>query len=98
MTKETIIDETFAGLVAPSETHSVGRPDIDKDRPGDILVAEVRKFGAEGGFRRIAEERTLKRAAENAADRSVPKEELPDFGLRLQSGEGKALEISDGDD
>lgn len=50
--EDSIIDETFRGLVNPSETHRLGREDIVANRPGDVLVDAVSKFSAKGGFSR----------------------------------------------
>lgn len=68
MEQHQVIDETFAGLSRPAQTFEMGRPDIIEDRPGSVLVAEVRAFEADGGFARIAEERDSRRAADEAAD------------------------------
>jgi hypothetical protein len=56
MTDAAIIDETFAGLTAPLHAIPCGREDLST-RPGDALVALVSEFSAEGGFRRLAEQR-----------------------------------------
>jgi hypothetical protein len=48
--EDSIIDDTFKGLISPLEVHSMGREDITEDRPGDVLVAEVKQFAAAGGF------------------------------------------------
>lgn len=49
-----VIDETFKGLMAPSETHRIGRDDIDTDRPGDLLVQAVKEHALNGGFAKSA--------------------------------------------
>ena len=49
-----VIDESFKGLVAPSETHRIGREDIETDRPGDLLVQAVKDHALQGGFARSA--------------------------------------------
>ena len=59
MTDAAIIDETFAGLTAPLHAIPCGREDLST-RPGDALVALVSEFSAEGGFRRLAEQRRPK--------------------------------------
>jgi len=87
-----VIDDSFAGLVSPVETHRMGRPDIEKDRPGDVLVAEVARFEAEGGFKKLAREREKDRALDEAG--RGPSEPLPDFGIRLQDGKARDRDLS----
>lgn len=83
-----VIDETFAGLVSPAEVHSIGRPDLTTDRPGDVLVDEVRRFEAEGGFKEIARARAEERRKEEEADAAAkPRQNLPDFGIKIQSSD-----------
>lgn len=89
VTGQDVIDETFAGLAAPAEIHLMGRPDLSDGRPGQTLVDEVRRFEAEGGFKEIAKSREDLRRAEEAADATVVREALPDFGITL-SGERQA--------
>lgn len=89
-----VIDDSFAGLVSPQETHRMGRPDIKEGRPGDTLVAEVARFDAEGGFRKLAEERDRQRALDEAAGRPGQGEPLPDFGVSLPGGEAKDHDLS----
>lgn len=98
MTNKEIIDETFSGLVSPTEIHAVGRPDIEADRPGNVLVDEVRKFSSEGGFKRIAEERNARRVELEESDRNTPKKEVSNFGLRPQVEGSKDFDMSDGDE
>jgi len=89
-----VIDDTFAGLAAPVEMHRMGRPDIEEGRPGDVLVAEVARFESEGGFKKLAREREEGRARDDASGRAGPADPLPDFGVRLPSGEARELDIS----
>jgi D-lyxose ketol-isomerase len=48
--EDSVIDETFKNLVSPTEIHRLGREDITENRPGDVLVDNVTKFAARGGF------------------------------------------------
>lgn len=50
--EDSIIDETFKGVVSPSEIHRLGREDIVENRPGDVLVDAVKAFSSKGGFTR----------------------------------------------
>lgn len=68
MEQQQVIDDTFAGLSRPSQTFEMGRPDIVEDRPGAVLVAEVRAFEAESGFEKLADQRDARRKAEEAID------------------------------
>ena len=61
MEQSAVIDETFAGLADPVQTFEMGRADLTEDRPGAILVAEVRDFRADGGFARLADARDADR-------------------------------------
>lgn len=89
VTEAGVIDETFAGLAEPVEMHRAGRPDIEDGRPGDILVAEVRKFAADGGFKKIAEERDERRKRDDAAEVPSKRDPLPDFGVRQAPAEAR---------
>lgn len=71
MERHAVIDETFAGLANPSMTFEMGRPDITENRPGTALVEEVKKFDAEGGFKKIAEDRDEARIRDEKADAEV---------------------------
>lgn len=93
VTEAGVIDETFAGLEHPAEVHNAGRPDIKAGRPGEALIAEVRKFASEGGFRKIAEDRDLRRK-EGESEAPVRRDPLPDFGVRHQPGEGRDFEAN----
>jgi hypothetical protein len=83
MEQRAVIDETFAGLVAPVQAFEMGRTDIEEGRPGAVLVEEVRAFEAEGGFRKIAEDREAGRVADEKADAGVarPKMRHADIGI-----------------
>jgi hypothetical protein len=83
MEQRAVIDESFAGLVSPVQTFEMGRPDIEDGRPGAVLVEEVRAFEAEGGFRKIAEDREAGRIADEQADAGVarPKMRHADIGI-----------------
>jgi hypothetical protein len=83
MEQRAVIDESFAGLVSPVQTFEMGRPDIEDGRPGAVLVEEVRAFEAEGGFKKIAEERDAVRLADEQADAGVarPKARHADLGI-----------------
>ena len=50
--EDSVIDETFKGVVSPSEIHRLGREDIVENRPGDVLIDAVKAFSAKGGFTR----------------------------------------------
>jgi len=89
-----VIDDSFAGLVAPAEIHRMGRPDVKEGRPGDVLVAEVARFEREGGFKRLAKEREEQRALDEASGRPASDEPLPDFGLRTPAGETRDRDLS----
>lgn len=83
MEQRAVIDESFAGLGSPVQTFEMGRPDIEEGRPGAVLVEEVRAFEAEGGFRKIAEDREAVRIADEQADAGVarPKVRHADLGI-----------------
>lgn len=83
MEQRAVIDESFAGLVSPVQTFEMGRPDIEEGRPGAALVEEVRAFEAEGGFRKIAEDREAVRIADDQADAGAarPKVRHADLGI-----------------
>ena len=49
-----IIDETFKGLTSPSEVYKMGRDDLSENRPGNVLVEEVKKHSAAKGFRKLS--------------------------------------------
>ena len=90
-----VIDETFVGLATPSEVHSMGRPDILSGRPGEMLVEEVQRFEAEGGFKEIARIRNEERLRGEASDTSpAARRDLPDFGIRLPAGDARDLDVS----
>jgi D-lyxose ketol-isomerase len=52
--EDSVIDETFKGVVSPAEIHRLGREEIVENRPGDVLVDAVKAFSAKGGFARTA--------------------------------------------
>lgn len=89
-----IIDETFAGLAKPAAVHPMGRDDLVEGRPGEDLVAEVARFEQEGGFKRMAEDRNRARAADEAKDASVRREEPSDLGARQQRTDGRAADLA----
>jgi hypothetical protein len=101
MEQHQVIDETFAGLSRPSQTFEMGRPDIVEDRPGAVLVAEVRAFEAEGGFVRIADERDARRAADQALDDApraprAPRVRAPAYDVEIKgSYDAPTLDASD---
>jgi ABC-type glycerol-3-phosphate transport system substrate-binding protein len=46
-----VIDQTFAGLLSPLRSFSVGRPDLpDSGRPGPALLAAVAAMTRDGVF------------------------------------------------
>ncbi|MTH95982.1 hypothetical protein [Roseibium sp. RKSG952] len=53
--RESIINLDMKGLVSPEEIHEVGE-ETDGERPGEVLIAEVRSFASDGGFTRLREE------------------------------------------
>lgn len=93
----SVIDETFAGLASPSEVHSMGRLDIETGRPGELLVAEVQKFEADGGFKQIAKARADERRKDESGN-GIEKKHLPDFGIKVPAGEARDLDIAPGND
>jgi hypothetical protein len=98
MEQQQVIDETFAGLSRPSQTFEMGRPDIVDDRPGAVLVAEVRAFEAEGGFERISEDRDARRLADEALDAAprAPRPRTPAYDVEIKdSYEAPKLDASD---
>jgi hypothetical protein len=98
MEQQQVIDETFAGLSRPSQTFEMGRPDIVEDRPGAVLVAEVRAFEAEGGFGRIAEDRDARRLADEALDDAprAPRVRAPAYDVEIKdSYEAPTLDATD---
>lgn len=50
--ESAVIDETFRNVVDPVVIHRMGREDIVENRPGDVLVEEVKAHAARGGFAR----------------------------------------------
>jgi hypothetical protein len=56
--EDTVIDETFKGLVSPAQILGIGREDIGEGRPGEILVGAVVDFAAKGGFTALDNART----------------------------------------
>jgi hypothetical protein len=85
MEQRAVIDETFAGLVAPVQTFEMGRPDIEDGRPGSALVEEVRTFEAEGGFKKIADDREAGRVADEQADAAVTRTKVRHAELGIVS-------------
>lgn len=65
---DRVIDDTFVGLASAKESISIGRDDVDGERPGETLIAAVKKFEQDGGFKRIQEGRNETLAAAEAAD------------------------------
>jgi len=89
-----VIDETFAGLqhATPIE---MGRPDIEEDRPGTLLVEAVGQFAADGGFQRIREDRDRERALGETPDQKVGRDSPVSISLPAQPGASPARDRRD---
>jgi len=89
-----VIDETFAGLqnATPIE---MGRPDIEENRPGTLLVDAVRQFAADGGFQKIREDRDRQRALDDAPDSKVGRDGPLSISLPAQPADAPTREHRD---
>lgn len=96
MEQRAVIDETFAGLVSPSMTFEMGRPDIVDGRPGAALVEEVQKFDAEGGFKRITEDRETARIEADQADAAVTRKPIKHADLGIVTKGSENVDFADG--
>lgn len=63
----------------PQAIFELGREDITEGRPGQILVEEVRKFQAKGGFRELEAVRDAEYANEKELDGKIGKREMKEF-------------------
>jgi hypothetical protein len=96
MEQRAVIDETFAGLVNPVQTFEMGRPDIEENRPGTVLVEEVRAFEAKGGFKQIAEDREAARIADEKADVAISRKmKHEDLGIVTNGTDGPSMDNAD---
>jgi hypothetical protein len=63
----------------PQAVFELGREDITENRPGQILIEEVRKFQADGGFRQLESVRDAEYAKEKELDAKIGKREMKEF-------------------
>jgi hypothetical protein len=63
----------------PQAVFELGRDDITESRPGQILIEEVRKFQATGGFRELEAVRDEEYAKEKELDGKIGKREMKEF-------------------
>ncbi len=63
----------------PQAVFELGREDITEGRPGQILIDEVRKFQAIGGFRELEQARDADYAREKELDGKIGKREMKEF-------------------
>jgi len=81
-TTANVIGLDLASLTRePQAVFELGREDITEDRPGKILIEEVRKFQAKGGFRELEALRDAEYAKEKELDRKVGKREMKEFSI-----------------
>lgn len=89
-----IIDETFASL-QHAKPIEMGRPDIEDERPGTLLVEAVRQFAADGGFQMIREERDRDRAMTDAPDQKTGRDAPVSISLPSQTAGDRARDHRD---
>ena len=63
----------------PQAVFELGREDITENRPGQILIDEVRKFQAIGGFRELEAVRDAEYAKEKELDGKIGKRDMKEF-------------------
>jgi hypothetical protein len=72
----------------PQAVFELGREDIVEGRPGQILMSEVKKFQADGGFRALEEIRDQAYQAEKALDAKTSHREFKEFAAVRAFDEG----------
>lgn len=84
--ERSVISHEFAALtMEPQAIYELGREDLTTDRPGQILISEVRKFQAQGGFRQLQEIRDREAGIELQKDSFIGKRNLGEFSLKNQT-------------
>jgi hypothetical protein len=79
-TAANVIGLDLASLTRePQAVFELGREDITENRPGQILIEEVRKFQAQGGFRELEAARDAEYASEKELDAKIGKREMKEF-------------------
>lgn len=78
--KANVIGLDLASLTRePQAVFEIGREDITENRPGQVLIEEVRKFQANGGFRELEAKRDAEYAREKERDGKIGKREMKEF-------------------
>jgi hypothetical protein len=75
-----VIDLDLQSLTRePQAVFALGREDLTQNRPGQILIEEVRKFQAKGGFRELEAVRDAEYEKEKELDSKIGQREMKEF-------------------